>query len=541
MNEFKIGLGLAQPGASVSAGNSSWLPRDGSGNRPILYLDLARNRGWYDGQAFATEALALAAVDGVASGGTRRVGDYVAPEAPELLANGDFAAGIGDWTVLNGATAAIVSGQLEMSGTGLTNATVRSASVATQQGKAYRAKATYRKGTASSSVYAFPSRSPAMSPPGNGMPANATTSPLAAARTFAGEGATHYLGLRTASGPNGTVYGDEFSIREALAFRGFSTPAFAAILTFRTPASLPASARVLFSFDDDGARNRYRAAVNPDGTITVVADANGVNQISHVIGADLVTLDAEHRLHVSSDGAARYLVALDGANLYGQNTAFTPAGACWVRLGASPAPGEEWTGEILSAALFAHEYAPPRFLWAVGDSYVGGNGGVALAAAVETTAPSRRVVSTGIGGTDVAAQLAAMLAAPGLHGCVLVHWDGDANGASLAADQAAFEQMASLASRHIFIGSGARTNSGADKIAATHQRNDWLSSRFGDRYLAPHPTLQELATGSAEDIAAVAAGLIPPSCLQVDGTHLTLAAMNAVAAAIVERLDALGL
>ncbi len=245
MNEFKIGLGLTLPGVSVSIGSSSWLPRDDSGNRPILYLDLAGNRGWYDGQAFATEALALAAVDGVASGGTRRIGDYFAPEAPELLANGDFAAGIGDWTVLNGATAAIVSGQLEMSGTGLSNATVRSASVATQQGKAYRAKGTYWKGTASSSVFAFPSRSPSMSPPGNGMRPNATTSPLAATRTFAGEGSTHYLGLRTASGPDGTVYGDDFSIREALAFRGLSTPAFAAVVTFRTPTSLPASAREL--------------------------------------------------------------------------------------------------------------------------------------------------------------------------------------------------------------------------------------------------------------------------------------------------------
>ncbi|MBW8319562.1 MAG: hypothetical protein K0M47_09500, partial [Rhizobium sp.] len=214
-------------------------------------------------------------------------------------------------------------------------------------------------------------RSPTMSPPGNGLPANATTVALDGARTFAGEGATHYLGLRTASGPNSTVYGDDFSIKEAVAFPGFSTPAFAALIAFRTPASLPASAKVLFSFDDGGARNRYRAALNPDGTMTVVVDANGVNQISHVIAAGLVTLDAEHRLYVSSDGAARYLVALDDVNLYGQNAVFTPAGGCWVRLGASPTPGEEWTGEIRSAALFAHEYAPPRFLWAVGDSYVG--------------------------------------------------------------------------------------------------------------------------------------------------------------------------
>ncbi|MBW8319563.1 MAG: hypothetical protein K0M47_09505 [Rhizobium sp.] len=100
--------------------------------------------------------------------------------------------------------------------------------------------------------------------------------------------------------------------------------------------------------------------------------------------------------------------------------------------------------------------------------------------------------------------------------------------------------MASLVSRHIFIGSGRRTNSGTDKIAATNQRNAWLSSRFGPRYLDPHPTLQGLSTGSPEDSAAITAGLIPPSCLQADGTHLTLAAMNAVAAAILQRLDALG-
>ncbi|MBW8322005.1 MAG: hypothetical protein K0M49_00210 [Arenimonas sp.] len=59
--------------------------------------------------------------------------------------------------------------------------------------------------------------------------------------------------------------------------------------------------------------------------------------------------------------------------------------------------------------MFGHEYAPPRFLWAVGDSYVGGAGGVGLPAVAETTDASHQMVSTGIGGSNLVAQLAAML------------------------------------------------------------------------------------------------------------------------------------
>lgn len=518
----------------------NWVDRDGAGNPAILALDLAGNRGWYDGRRYLTEAAALAAVSGVASVGTRKIGDYVAADAPELLPNGDLSAGIGDWTTANGATAAVVGGEIEMSGTGLTNPSIRSGAATTQQGKAYRAKATYRKGTAASSPLIVNSRSTALTPLSNGMPANSTTTPLTSTRTFGGEGAAHYLGLRTVSGPGGTVYGDNFSIKAASAFAGFSTPAFAAIVRFTTPASLPASPKVLFSFDDDGARNRYRAALNADGTITVVLDSNGTNRVTRTIPAGLVTLGAEHKLHISCDGSTRLFVSFDDVNLYGQQGGFTPAGACWVRLGASPTAGEEWTGTILSAALFAHEYAPPRFIWAVGDSYVAGTGGASVEQGIEASDATRLCASTGDGGSSVATQLANMQAAPGLHGCVLVHWDGDANAANALTDPVVIEAMAALARRHVFVGSGRRMNHAAGELTATDARNTYLSGRFGTRYVDPMPTLIGLSTGSAEDLAAVAAGCIPPSALQADGTHLTPAAMAAVGAVILAKVAALG-
>lgn len=521
-------------------GIPDWVGRDGVGAPAVLVLDIANDRGWHDGRRYETEAAALAAVAGVASGGTRKIGGYVAADAPELLPNGDLAAGIGDWTVANGATSSVVSGELEMSGTGLTNPSVRSGAATTQQGKAYRAKATYRKGTATGSPLIVNSRSTALSPLSNGMPANATTTPLTSTRTFGGEGVAHYLGLRTVSGPGGTVYGDDFSIKAASAFAGFSTPAFAAIVRFRAPASLPASAKALFSFDDDGARNRYRAVLNADGTITVVLDSNGTNRITHTIAAGLVTLDAEHVLHVSSDGSTRFFVAFDDINLYGQQGGFTPAGACWLRLGASPTAGEEWTGTILSASFFAHEYAPPRFIWAVGDSYVAGTGGASVEQGIEASDATRLCASTGDGGSSVATQLTNMQANPGLSGCVLVHWDGDANSANGSTDPAVFEAMAALARRHVFVGSGHRMNHSGAELAATDARNAYLSGRFGPRYVDPMPTLTGLSTGSAEDLAAVAAGCIPPSALQVDGTHLTPTAMAAVGAVIFAKVEALG-
>lgn len=540
MNDMKLGIGLDMGVGGRNVDGAHWVPTDGTGRRPLLFLDLENNRGWYDARVYATEAAALAAVGGTASGGTRRIGDYVAADAPELLPNGDLSLGVGDWTSLNGATVAVVAGELEMSGTGLTNPTVRSGAAPTQQGKAYRAKATYRKGTATGSPLVVSSRSATMSPLSNALAQNATLAPTTFTRTFGGEGSAHYLGLRTVTGPGGTVYGDNFSIKEAVAFAGFAAPVFTIIVRFRMPASLPASTKVLFSFDDDGARNRYRAALNADGTMTVSLDSNGSNRITHVIAPGLATLGAQHTLHISCDGSSRLLVAFDETNLFGQQAGFTPAGACWVRLGASPVPGEEWTGTILSAALFSHETVASRFIWAVGDSYVAGTGGASLEQGIETSNPSRLVVSSGAGGSTAATQLAPMRSNPGLHGCVLIHWDGDANGADPALDPATFEGMAELAARHVFVGSVRRVNLSALEIAATNARNNWLSSRFGLRYVDPHPTLQALATASAEDNAALAAGRAPPSCLQVDGTHLTVTAMNAVCATILTRIDALG-
>lgn len=522
----------------------SWVPRDSSGMPAILVLDQSNDRGWYDEEVYSTETAALAAVNGTQSGIARTIGDYVAPDAPELLANGNLSQGLGSWTALNGATAAVVNGELEMSGTGLSNPSVRSAAAPTIQGKAYRAKAKYRKGTATSSPLAVTSRASTLSPVSNGLPSNTTTSDVTNQRIFGGEGSTAYLALRTTSGPGGTVYGDDFSIREATAFAGFKSSEFAAIIHFRTPVALPASPKVLFSFDDSGARNRYRVAFNADGTISLILDSNGINRITNTIPANLVTLDAEHRLHLSSNGGAaagsnRFLAAFDDINLFGGQGGFTPPGCGWVRIGASPTAGEEWTGTILDAALFDHEYAPEHFLWAVGDSYVAGTGGASVEGGVETSS-ARQVISTGDGGSVVATQLANMQANPGLYGCPLIHWDGDANGANFTADQTVFETMAALCPRHIFIGSGRRANHSTGEISATNQRNDWLADRFDDRYLDPHPTLYALSDGSAGDIAAVAAQQIPPSCLQADGTHLTPAAMAAVGAAIAAKVAALG-
>jgi len=521
----------------------SWVAKDASGMPAILVLDQPNDRGWYNEEVYDTEAAALAAVNGTQSGIARAIGDYVAPDAPELLANGDLSQGLGSWTALNGATATVVNGELEMNGTGLSNPSVRSSAATTSQGKVYRAKASYRKGTATGNPLVITSRASTLSPVGNSLPSNTTTSSVTNQRIFGGEGSTAYLALRTVSGPGGTVYGDDFSIREATAFAGFKSSEFAAIVHFRTPAVLPASPKVLFSFDDSGARNRYRIALNADGTVSIILDSNGVNRITNTIPADLVTLDTEHKLHLSSNGGAaagsnRFLAGLDDAYLFGSQGGFTPPGCGWVRIGASPTAGEEWTGQIYDIALFDREYAPPQYLWAVGDSYVAGTGGASVEQGVEASS-SRQVISTGAGGSALATQIANMQANPGMYSCPLIHWDGDANGANLATDQIVFETMAALCPRHIFIGSGRRANN-TDIVAATNQRNAWLSNTFGDRYLDPHPALYALSDGSASDIAAVAAQQIPPSCLQGDGTHLTSTAMAAVGAAIAGKVAALG-
>lgn len=537
-----LGLPMDLLGAAtlrLPHGAPDWVARDMAGLPALLMLDAANNRGWFDGAVFASESATLAAVNGVANGITRTIGDYVAADAPELLANGDLSAGLGDWTAVNGATAAVNAGALEMSGSGLTNPSIRSGAIPTVQGKAYRMKATYRRGTSSSSPLVVSSRATSLSPVGNSLPANATTANITQQRIFAAEATASYIALRTASGPNGTVIGDDFSVKEAAAFRGFSAPEFTALLRFRMPASLPAATRVLFSFDDGGARNRYRIGLNTDGTLSIVLDSNGVNRITLTIPAALVTLTSEHRLHLSSNGATRFLAALDGTNLFGSQVgSMVPAGAAWLRLGTSPAGGEDWTGQILDAAFFNREVVPGWFVWAVGDSYVASIGGASVEQGVEASS-SRQVLATGISGSAIAAQLAAMQPNPGLAGCPLVHWDGDANGVSVEEDKAIFEAMATFCPRHVFVGATRRANNAA-LAGAVDQRNGWLASRFGARYLDPHPALAALSDGSSGDLAALAANRVPPSCLQGDGVHLTPAAMAAVGGAIAAKLTALG-
>lgn len=537
-----IDLGISLTSLCIlnqGGGVPSWVPKDGSGNAALLVLDQANNRGWYSGAAYPTEAAALAAVNGTSSGITRAVGDYVAPDAPELLPNGDLSAGIGDWTALNSATAAVVAGELELSGTGLTNPTIRSGAATTAQGKAYRVRAKRRRGTSASSVLVITSRSSTMSPVGNGLPSTTSTTDVTDQRVFGGEGAAAYVGLRTVSGPNGTVYGDEFSIKEATAMAGAKPSEFTGIINFRTPASLPASSKILFSFDDSGARNRYRVVLNADGTISLILDSNGTNRVTNTFAAGLVTLDAAHKLHISSNGSTRFLAALDDINLAGGQGGFTPPGCGWVRIGASPTVGEEWTGTILDAAFFGHEFAPSYYLWAVGDSYVAGVGGASVEAGIEASS-SREVISTGDGGSSPATQLTNMQSNPGMYGCPLIHWDGDANGANATTDPAIFEQIASHALRHIFIGSTRRQNHTSGELTATDARNSYLSGRFGSRYHNPMPRLLSLSDGSAGDIAAVDANLVPPSALQADGTHLTPTAMAAVMADVVTLVASLG-
>lgn len=122
----------------------------------------------------------------------------------------------------------------------------------------------------------------------------------------------------------------------------------------------------------------------------------------------------------------------------------------------------------------------------------------------------------------------------------MVHWDGDANSFNADTDPVVFEQMAALARRHIFVGSGIRVNHTPTERLNASSRNGFLLGRFGDRFLDPMPILLALSTGSTEDQAAVALGCIPPSCLQADGTHLTPTAMAAVGAAIVAKIEAMG-
>lgn len=528
-----LGPQRLNPNTFTGGGMPSWVPKTNRNVAALMTLDVANNRGWFSGTAYATEAAFLAAVGGVKSGAAYTVGPYVDPAATELVTNGDLSNGTTGWAAVNGGTISVVNGEMVLEGAGGTNASAETPVIPVVVGKAYRAKAKYRKGTATNAAAVIAASSASLSPAIAGMPNNNTTTDVTNTTGFAAETATSYLALRIpATTPTGTVIGDNFSVKEASPLSGWVPAKDALVIDFVCP-SANATIKTVCSLEDglsSTSRNKTKLYVDTDGHLKIAVTTSGTLRSTTDLGA--VSPGSSHSVQFTSANN-RVFIALD-SGLPLLISGFVTEGVYALFFGKS-AIGETWDGSISKVSVFSDEYLPARAIVANGDSYVDGVAGVAVGSGMIAAGRSA-VASVGLGGSDLPTQLGLLQAVPGLTNGILIQWDGDANGfGTTAADMVIYAQIVALLghNRFVIIPSCNRANVTGSQRQATIDRSTAIRSTYPTNSYDAQAYLATLSDGSAGDIAAVAAGNIPPSCLQADGTHLTSTAMNAVMAQIV--------
>lgn len=506
-------------GLGAARGMPSWV------ESRLLDKDYAGARFFLRGAAYLTEADINTATGTAKSGETRITGPVAIGD--ELFVNGNPVADTTGWTSQNSALLSAVGGELVVDANGGTNATGYH-SVPTTASHAYRVTAKYRRGTSASNatVNVMTSGGTAR----NAMPNNTATSDVENSVTFGAEGSTMNIGLRIpATGATGTVIGSEFRCTECLPLVGFTPASFAARIAFTTPASVASDQCLIEAHGNN--QNKITTVLRSSDSHLVVTVTFG-NSAAATLDLGAISLGAAHVLEMSH-ASNRFMASLDGGAVVG-DTVGTMPGIAVIYEGRSNT-GQTWSGTIERVTVYDGEFAPVNAISMDGDSYssVSGSGGVS-GQALLATSTGRPVFSTGVGGSTLAEQVARVVANPGLYRGVFVHIDGDANGyGDLATDMALYAQMADALGhgRFVIVPPFQRANKTTEANAATLALSNALLTAYPGNAVDGWAILAAQAVSPGDD-ATVAAGQIPASMLQGDGTHLTSAGMDYLTDAI---------
>lgn len=410
-----LGLGLHRPSAPKPV-------------PPLLDMNFAASQFALAGKTHANLGDLLAVSPGVQIGQGLLLGPYVAPDAPELLVNGDFSAGTSSWAAYtNGGIAAGLSvnaGELVVDGQGGPSNGFSQA-VALGIGKAYRLTGSLRRGT--TSTYSMELRLGASNIALNSAVAatlaHSSTTSATRSATGGAEAALSYVGARLNGTANvGTSIFDDLSLKEASPFTFWRSDGFSARISGRTPAAVGTGDKVLLQADhEDGAiagsaRNRVRVYWDNAKRLQVLVNQAGAVVAQLDLGVVETSTDFELLLSVSSNA---FRAVLLGRGALQADLSGTMPGLAVLRIGRSIA-GEAWDGTIdrvsISPALSEAEFytALPGgqliALW--GDSLAGGINASAEQFRTAQAAgllfnPPRAVISLGIGGqtsTQIAAR-----------------------------------------------------------------------------------------------------------------------------------------
>lgn len=261
--------------------------------------DYPNDRYFWNDRAYGDETAFNTAVGGVKSGITRTFGPYVDPAETNLITNGDFADGTTGWAASGtGALIANVSNELVLTSIG-TAGSLAYTTVSNLASRAFRYRATARKGTSTASLSVTGGINTSLNA-GKSVGTITTTSATTVEGIVGLHLSPYYLGMVNVAGNAGTHIADNFSLVEVWPFLGFTQNAFAVALTNWVAPAAAVADEVIWQADCDDERNRVRVVRQvSDDHIVVIYTTNN---------AAVASLD----LGVVADGAT-FSVALSGA------------------------------------------------------------------------------------------------------------------------------------------------------------------------------------------------------------------------------------
>lgn len=353
------------PGIGLAMASGRRWSRPGA----ILDADFAGGRYAFGGRNYADRPSFLAAIGGSESSGKISIGPYVAPEAAELISNGDFSSGTTGWTTtqagLGPATSAVVGGELVVTGNGA-NSPFAGQGVAVAAGRAYRARGKVRgNGTSFGPNFWITPNASGSGFMGSIGAINLTTSLVETICTFATVGAasTVYVGARALFNPASGTYGlDDYSCKECKPFSGFVPMALSGVIEATTPAAVGGN-QVLWQTDDGAIdfpsgspteRNYIRlywdAARHLHLLVTVQATTGSTTTQADL---DLGLVDVSTTFRVAFSAAPNSFAAARDGEVAVTDTSGAFPGAAQMRIGRGQGSANDWSGTIARVTIYA--------------------------------------------------------------------------------------------------------------------------------------------------------------------------------------------
>ena len=421
-----LGLGFFPASAPGEAGGA-WLD-----------ADFARGRYRFAARALANEAQFRSVSGAVAPAAGHLVfGPYVSPDAPELLSDGNFAAGsAADWTSV-GSSIAVASGALRVTaGGGNGSGAYRTiAGLIESAGRAYRLSADVWRETASNVCLGFGAGGGSTA--SYAQTANLTGTTPAPSTLYCGgfNPTTASIALRHLVNPSTGIYwADTLSLREAMPYAGFKPGNLCGFVEATTPAS-GGTGGIVFQADDNAEfngnwfeRNFIRLIWDASQHLRLVVSFGGSGAQVEQVNLDLGLVAAGTPFAVGfSARQGEFRAALLGQPVQ-QTLSGTFPGLAALRLGRGRSTVSGlWTGSIDRVRLFSSAMGEEEFAALVagngvvawGDSLTAGAGATGgstgtftyPALAQNLFTPKRAVLRHGFGGqtsTQIAARMNAV-------------------------------------------------------------------------------------------------------------------------------------